>query len=252
MSQFFSSYDLSTLDWVLFFACGLLVGVSKMGIAGMGLVVIPTLALVFGGKDSTGILLPVLVFADIIAVRYYNRHANWQFLWKLLPWTVAGVLLGLYVGDQIPDAQFKKVLSVLVLISIVLMLWQNARKGKITVPDYWWLAGLTGLAGGFATMVGNAAGPLMAIYLLAMRLPKNEFIGTGAWFFLIINIFKIPLHVIFWGTITKETFLLDLTLLPVIFIGAILGLFVVRKIPEKAYRIFIVITTIVSALALFF
>lgn len=252
MNHFFDTFDLTTLNWILFFICGLLVGVSKMGIAGMGLVVIPTLAHIFGGKVSTGILLPVLVMADLIAVKYYNRHAEWKYLWRLLPWTIAGILLGLYVGDQISDAQFKKVLSVLVLISIVLMLWQNRKKEQITIPDYWWLAGLTGLAAGFATMVGNAAGPLMAIYLLAMRMPKNEFIGTAAWFFLIINIFKIPLHIIFWGTITKETFFLDLNLIPVILVGAILGLFVVKKIPEKAYRVFIIITTIISAVALFF
>ncbi|MEM1135093.1 MAG: sulfite exporter TauE/SafE family protein [Bacteroidota bacterium] len=252
MDQIFSAFDLNTLNWILFFICGVLVGTSKMGIAGMGMVVIPTLAHIFGGKLSTGILLPILVFADIIAVRYYNRHAEWKHLWRLLPWTIAGVFLGLYVGDQISDVQFKKVLSVIIILSILLMLWQN-RKGKsLVIPDYWWLAGITGLAGGFATMVGNAAGPLMAIYLLAMRMPKNEFIGTGAWFFLIINIFKIPLHVVFWETITLETFLLDLLLLPAVFIGALFGLYVVKKIPEKIYRTFVIVITIVSALALFF
>ncbi|UZR95658.1 sulfite exporter TauE/SafE family protein [Chondrinema litorale] len=250
--QFLNSFELSPLSWLLFFICGILVGMSKMGVAGMGLAVVPLLAHVFGGKLSTGVLLPVLVIADIIAVKYYNRHAEWKHLWKLLPWAIAGIFLGLYVGDNISDVQFKKILAVIIIITIILMVWQTSKGKSMKVPDYWWLAGLAGLAGGFATMVGNAAGPLMAIYLLAMNMPKNEFIGTRAWFFLIINLFKVPLHVIFWKTITPDTFILDLVLIPAVVIGAFLGVYVVKKIPEKAYRLFVIIVTTISALALIF
>ena len=101
-------------------------------------------------------------------------------------------------------------------------------------------------------MIGNAAGPVMSIYFLSMMLPKNSFIGTGAWFFLIINLFKIPFHVMVWETIDMDTFVLDLAMLPVIMVGAFLGFRLVKYIPEKPYRIFIIVTTGLAALKLFF
>ncbi len=101
-------------------------------------------------------------------------------------------------------------------------------------------------------MIGNAAGPIMAVYLLSMMLPKNSFIGTGAWFFLIINLFKIPFHIMVWKTIDINTFTLDLAMFPAIMIGAVLGFKLVKYIPEKPYRIFIIIATALAAIKLFF
>ena len=99
-------------------------------------------------------------------------------------------------------------------------------------------------------MIGNAAGAIMALYLLSMRLPKNEFIGTGAWFFLIINLFKIPFHITVWETINIDTFSFDLILLPVITMGAFAGIYIVKLIPEKGYRIFMLVSTAISAIVL--
>jgi uncharacterized protein len=94
------------------------------------------------------------------------------------------------------------------------------------------------------------AGPIFAIYLLAMHLPKNSFIGTGAWFFLIINLIKFPLHIFVWETISRDTLKLDLILLPGIAAGAIGGIWLVKKIPDKTYRAFVIIVTAISALLL--
>ena len=243
--------DISAFEWGLVLLCSILIGISKSGISGAGIVVVPVFAGIFGARPSTGILLPMLVVADIIAVFYYNQHAQWEFLFRLLPWTIAGIILGVWIGDVVNDDAFKTMISVIIFICLGLMVWQDARKKKIKVPETWWFSGLTGLAGGFATMIGNAAGPIMSGYLLSMHLPKNHYIGTGAWFFLIINVFKIPFHYYFWDTINTDTLVFNAGMIPVIAIGGLIGILIVRKFPERAYRLLIILTTGISALLLF-
>jgi len=244
--------DLSILEWILVMLCAMLVGISKSGVAGAGIVVIPVLAGIFGGRPSTGFLLPMLVMADIMAVWYYNRHAQWSYLLRLFPWTVAGIGIGLWVGDVVDDRAFKQLIGVIIFVCLALMVWQDIKKKRISVPDTWWFSGMTGLAGGFATMIGNAAGPLMAVYLLSIHLPKNHYIGTAAWFFLLINVFKLPLHYFIWETIMPSTLLANVAMLPMIAVGAGAGIWVVQKFPERAYRIFIIVTTGISSLIMLF
>jgi uncharacterized membrane protein YfcA len=222
---------------------------AKTGIPGLGIFIIPILALLFGGRSSTGILLPMLCIADVFAVWYYNRHAQWNFLVRLLPWTLLGIGIGVLVGDLISDEVFKEIMAIIIFICLGLMIWQDTRK-RIKVPETWWFSAIVGLAGGFATMIGNAAGPIMAVYLLSMHLPKNSYIGTAAWFFLIINFLKLPLHAFIWDTITWPSLMLDLSMTPAIALGAFMGIYLVKKIPEKPYRIFIIVTTGLSALTL--
>lgn len=250
MEQILQYLDLSFYQWLLLCLCGVFVGMGKTGIGGLGMLVVPLLAAAFGGKYSAGLLLPMLAFADIFGVRYYNRHAEWKYILKLLPWAIAGILLGLWVGENINDEQFKELMAVIILVSLGIMIWRERKKEE--VPDYWWFSSLVGLAGGFATMIGNAAGPIMAVYLLSMHLPKNSYIGTGAWFFLIINYFKIPLHIFVWQTITWESITLDVVTFPFIFVGAWLGFKLVKLIPEKPYRIFVIVTTAIASIRLFF
>jgi uncharacterized membrane protein YfcA len=181
-----------------------------------------------------------------MGVWYYHRHANWTHLKKLFPWAVVGTILGTIVGRYIDDHTFKIIMAIIIVVSVVIMLWLESHKEE--VPHYPWFSALTGTAGGFTSMVGNLAGSVMAVYFLAIRLPKNVFIGTTAWFFMVINWFKIPFHVFSWHTITLNTFLLDLTTLPFIAIGAVLGIFVVKKLEEKVYRWFIIGMTLIAAI----
>jgi uncharacterized membrane protein YfcA len=216
------------------------------------MIVVPALAFIFGAKQSTGVLLPILMMADVFGVTYYRRHANWNQLLKVIPWAVLGLLLALWIGELVNDKQFKNLIAILVFLSIGLMLWQDKRKGTHSFPDKWWFAASMGILGGFATMIGNVAGPVFAIYLLAMHLPKNSFIGISAWFFMIINFTKFPLQLFVWNNIKAETLLIDLITLPAIALGAILGFKVVKVIPEHAYRRFVIIITAISALLLMF
>ena len=243
------SFQLTHSELAILALVALFIGMAKTGIHGTGMAAVPLLALVFGGKASSGILLPILCMADLFAVRYYHRHADWNHLWKLFPWAAIGVLIGTFVGDKINDEVFKIIMGVIIIASLGIMIWLEKAKHK-KIPTGLWFAALLGILGGFTTMVGNLAGSVMALYLLSMRLPKNQFIGTAAWFFMIINWFKIPFHIWIWETITLDTFLLDLTTLPIIGIGAFVGIWIVKKIPEAHYRWFIILTTLVSALLL--
>lgn len=242
--------DFTLLQWLLLFLCASLIGMSKVGVPGVSMIVVPVLAIIFGGKASTGILLPILMMADWFGVGYYHRHAKWSYLWKLLPWAFVGVGIALWVGEVVNDEWFKNIIAIVVFICIGLMLWKDRKKDSNFFPDTWWFAASMGVLGGFATMIGNVAGPIFAIYLLAMHLPKNNFIGTQAWFFLIINISKFPLHIFVWKTITWESLKLDFMLLPGIALGAFLGVYLVKRIPEKAYRAFVIIVTALSAFLL--
>ncbi|MFW5823235.1 MAG: sulfite exporter TauE/SafE family protein [Tangfeifania sp.] len=242
--------DFTLLEWFLLFLCALFIGMSKVGVPGVSMIVVPVLAIIFGGKASTGILLPILMMADWFGVGYYHRHAKWSYLWKLLPWAFVGVGIALWVGEVVNDVWFKNIIAIMVFICIGLMLWKDKKKGSNFFPDTWWFAASMGVLGGFATMIGNVAGPIFAIYLLAMHLPKNNFIGTQAWFFLIINISKFPLHIFVWKTISWESLKLDFMLLPGIALGAFLGVYLVKKIPDKTYRAVVIIVTAFSAFLL--
>lgn len=242
--------DFSVLQWGLFVICAMLVGMSKVGVPGVSMFVVPTLAIIFGGKASTGILLPMLMMADLFGVGYYHRHAEWKYLVKLLPWAFVGVGIALWVGEVVNDEWFKNIIAILVFLCIGLMIWKDRKKDANLFPDTWWFAASMGILGGFATMIGNVAGPIFAIYLLAMHLPKNNFIGTTAWFFLIINYSKFPLHVFVWKTINWHTLTLDILMLPGIALGAVLGIWLVKKLSDKFYRAFVIIATALSAFLL--
>jgi uncharacterized membrane protein YfcA len=240
------SFSFTPTQTVIFLFVALFVGMSKTGVHGVGMIAVPMLALVFGGQLSSGVMLPILCLADVMGVWYYHRHASWDHLRKLFPWAAAGTLVGTVVGGMIDDHTFRTFMAVIILISVVIMIWME-RGHKEDIPHYFWFAALCGVAAGFTSMIGNLAGSVMAVYLLSMRLPKNSFIGTSAWFFMVINWFKIPLHVFFWKTIDLNTFFLDLSTLPVIALGAWLGILIVNNLGEQTYRWFIIGMTIVAA-----
>jgi uncharacterized protein len=223
------------------------IGMSKTGVHGAGMIAVPILASVFGGRSSSGILLPMLVFADLMGVKYYHQHASWKHLKLLFPWAAIGVIAGTITGVYINDGLFKLIMAIIIIVSVMVMIWLE-RGHKEDVPHYWWFAIFMGIAGGFTSMVGNLAGAVMAVYLLAMRLPKNVYIGTTAWFFMVTNWFKIPFHIFVWKTISLNTFFLDLTTTIAIAMGAFAGILLVRRIPEKTYRWFIIVSTLIAAI----
>ena len=245
-------HSLSPLQWALIALSGMLIGMNKAGLLGTATAAIPIMAGIFGAQASVGVILPMLIVADVVAVSYYRRHADWGIVLRLLPWTLVGVGIGAVVGHAVPESSFRMLLAIVVLVGLGLLAYKEILHRDVHVPEKWWLAAILGLLAGFATMVGNAAGPLTTLYLLSMGLSKNQFIGTGAWFFFLVNILKVPLHVAFWGTITFETLAVNLFTIPVIVLGGFLGLFLVRHIKEAPYRVFILVITAVMSIRLFF
>lgn len=249
--DFFNIFDLSDIRWILLIVAALMVGFSKTGIGGVMMLVIPILAGVFGGKESTGVLLPMLVAGDLFAVWYYRKHAEWGNIKKLLPWTMVGLVLGIIIGNYINDSQFKALIAVIVIVCLGILLYTERKGNSMIVPENPWLSALTGIAVGFASMIGNAAGPLFSIYLLARGFKKYDFMGTTAWFFLIINLSKVPLQVFIWHNVTVKSFLTVGFMLPAIALGAFIGTIIIRRLNEKPFRYFIISLTAIAAFRLF-
>lgn len=229
------------------FLAAFLIGTSKGGLKGMGVFVVALTALVYGAKNSVGILVPLFIVGDILAVIYFKKHVKVKYLFQFLPAMIIGVLVATYVGNDWSEATFKKWMSVIILASTVYMFWSEYRGKKLSVEDKRMSSAL-GFAAGFTTMIGNLAGPFANLYFLATRLPKNEIIGTAAWVFFIINIFKIPFHVFAWETINMETIKIDAYLAPFVVLGFIAGTRLIGIFSEQNYRRFLLIVTAIGAI----
>ncbi len=162
---------------------------------------------------------------------------------------MSGVVIGVILGNDLPEETFKIWMVVVILGSVAMMTWWDLRRSKV-VPTHWSFAGFMGVLAGITTMIGNLAGAFSNIFFLAMRLPKNEFIGTAAWVFFFINLFKLPFHILVWETITPETLLVNAKLLPGVALGLFLGVRLVRVIREGFYRKMILLLTALGALIL--
>lgn len=249
LSFFIESNNLSFSSFLLAFVGVMLLGMSKSGIKGVGVIIVLLMAFVFGGKASTGILIPLMILADIFAVIYYHRHTQWKFLIKLLPSMVIGVLVGVWFGNDISEQLFKQIMAVFILTTVIIMIYMDRKQHK-SIPTNKLFSNGMGLLSGITSMIGNLAGAFASIYFLAMRLPKNEFIGTAAWLFFIINVFKLPFHIFIWKTVTSETVVLNLFLAPAVIIGFFGGVQLVKLIHNDLYRKFILAVTAIGAITI--
>lgn len=238
------------LNFLLALLAAFLVGVGKSGFKGMGIVIVTLLVLAYGAKNSVGILLPLLIVGDILAVIWFKKHVKIKYLLQFLPPMVLGVVVAAYFGNGWDELVFKKWMSIIIIGSTIYMFWTEYRKVIINTQNPL-VSSVLGFAAGFATMIGNLAGPFSNLYFLATRLPKNEIIGTAAWVFFIINLFKIPFHVFSWETITWQTLKIDATLALPVIAGFFLGVRLIGYFSEIAYRRFLLIVTGLGALVIF-
>lgn len=238
-------------QWALA-ACGAVaIGVAKTGIGGLGMLAVVIFANLMPAKQSAGFVLPMLVMADVVAVLSYRRHAQWKLLWRLFPWTALGVFLGFLAMGRIDNAQAGLLIGVIVLALVVLHLVRRKRPKGDEPEHAAWFAPTIGVLAGFTTLVANAAGPLMAIYLLAMRLPKMEYMGTGAWYFLLMNLFKVP-FMMNLGLVDAASFQGNLLLLPAVLAGTVIGRIVLKKIDQKLFETFALVLSIAAGLHLLY
>ena len=243
--------NFTILQWSFMSLAAFIIGISKAGIKGLDVLNVLLMAVVFGGKASTGVILPLLCMGDILAVIVYKRHVEWKYFRKLMPAMVVGVLLGVWFGQGIDEYIFKKVISVIIVFSLLLMIYTETAKNT-SFPSKMWFSTSMGLIAGFTTMLGNLAGAISNIYFLALKIDKNTFIGTAAWIFLFINLFKLPFQVIFWNNITAKTLTLDLVVLPALLLGFYLGLKFVGKVHDALFRKLVMVITFLGALLILF
>lgn len=242
--------EATVLNWALVALAAFIIGLSKAGVKGIDMMNVTIMAIVFGGKASTGVVLPLLCAADILAVRYYHRHAQWDHFWKLIPWMAAGILIGVWVGKDLDEAVFRKVMAAIIILTVVIMLTLELRKG-FRVPHAQSFAATMGLVSGFTTMLGNLAGAFSNLYFLALRMTKNDFIGTAAWLFMVINLFKLPFQVFYWNNITAASLWIDVLLLPALLLGFFTGIRLVARIKDDSYRKVVILLTLIGAVFIF-
>lgn len=243
-------------QWALLILGSVFVGLSKTGVPGLSVLFVALFTHVFSAhgaaRAATGVVLPLLIVGDLFAVGSYRKHLVWSHLWRLFPWTITGVALGWFALGKINDLWSARLIGLILLGMLGFHLWRKRpadsakQKDETLAHASWWLAALTGILAGFCTMVANAAGPVMSIYLLAMRLPKLEFMGTAAVFFLLLNWFKIP-FMLNLGMINAASFQLNLWLAPAVVVGALLGRWLGGKISQRWFETATLILTALAA-----
>ncbi len=242
-------------QWALLILGSLCVGLSKTGVPGLSVLFVAAFANIFsahgGARAATGVVLPMLIIGDLFAVGSYRKHLVWSHLWRLFPWALLGVLFGWFALGKINDLWSARLIGLILLGMLGFHLWRKKSAVSGHQPESFdqapgWRAALTGTLAGFCTMVANAAGPVMSIYLLAMRLPKLEFMGTGAIFFLLLNWLKVPFMVNL-GMINPTSFQLNLWLAPAVVLGALTGRWLAGRLSQRWFETIILILTALAA-----
>lgn len=227
---------------------GLCTGLSKSGFGPFGLLTAILMAEIIPPLESTGVVLPLLIFADFLAVLSFHEHASWKTLRMLLPPTLLGIVSGWAIMPLIPKDSFGHMLGWIILILIGIIILQRLRPQLLTFFTTHPFLGLgCGWGAGFTTMLANAAGPITSFYFLSQRYAKMTIVGTGAWFYLVINVAKIPFS---WqlGLLNGKSLLLDAILFPSVLAGFYLGRTFVKKIPQNLFEWLLILLALAAAL----
>lgn len=241
---------MSTTVYIAGALAAFLTGMAKCGVPGLGILVVPIMACAFPARESVGALLPILIAGDLVAIALFRRHAMWSWILRLAPWVGIGLALGAWWLKGMDDRTLRPVLGGLVLSMVAFDLLRRRMNWERMASHPVYTAGI-GVIAGAATTLGNAAGPVMSVYLLGRRLPKDLFVGTAAWFFFLVNLTKLP---VFFGQsmLTRDLLIFDLCVIPFIGLGAWAGQAAMHKLPEKAFRRVVLGLTALGGLRLLF
>ncbi|MFF7837253.1 sulfite exporter TauE/SafE family protein [Streptomyces ossamyceticus] len=248
-------WHLSPAEFAALAFAALLVGFSKTAVSGANTVSLAIFAAVLPARASTGVLLPILIVGDVLAVLTYRRHAHWPTLWRLFPAVGAGVVFGTLFLMWADDQVVRTSIGAILLLMTAVTVWRRrtvdqddepdsvtTRAGRVKARSY-------GVLGGFTTMVANAGGPVMSMYLLSAGFRKLGFLGTSAFFFLIVNVSKVPFSVGL-GLIDGPSLLLDATLALFVVPGALLGKWAVHRINQRLFEQLVIAATVLGGLQL--
>lgn len=238
--------------YALALVAALCIGLSKSGFSGLSMVSVVILAHIYGSKASVGLALPLLIAADLMAYPAFIKHGSWSPVWKLLAPALLGVGLGWWVLGGISDGTARKMIGACVLLMVALQAfrrWRPAGFDRLAQSRGFGLG--AGILGGFSTMLANAAGPVIQLYLMGRKIPKMELIGIGARFFLLINLIKVPLNARL-ALITSDSLLDNLRLLPAVAVGILAGKWLLRHVPQAAFEWMVVIFATLAGLRMIF
>lgn len=245
-----SGTELAWSQWLVLAVAAILIGINKTAIPGLGILPVVMLTLFFETRLSTGLQLGMIAMADLIAVAYYRRNADWKIILRLLPWALCGILLGVIALRLLPSdgAAMRRVIGAVVLLMVIL----SVVKRKIDpekIPDGAGYSAFFGISMGTTTQLANAAGPISSIYLLSMRLPKDKYMGCCAWFFLTLNWIKLPIFVA-ENRVTWQSVKLDLCMIPLLVLGGFLGIVMLRRMPQKIFEWIVQSLVVIAAIKL--
>jgi len=223
--------------WLWLLLAAALVGFAKTAINGVGALAVVLFAFVLPVKESTGALLPLLLVGDVLAVGLYRRHADLRALLRLLLGVLPGLVLGWWFIGQVDDALMRRSIAVILIVMTGLQLWQRRRGTRDALRHPRAAVTLaTGATAGFATMTANAAGPVTTLYLIRAGLPTLEMLGTAAWFYLAVNLSKLPfsagLHLI-----SVESLAMGALLVPALLLGGWVGVRLIRRVDQRQFEV---------------
>ncbi|HEX4085542.1 MAG TPA: sulfite exporter TauE/SafE family protein [Chthoniobacteraceae bacterium] len=239
------------LQWILAAIAALCIGLSKSGFPGVAMISVLLMAELMRARVSIGVILPLLICGDVLAAGSFRKHVRWPYIWRVLPVTLAGILIGYWLLKLPLREGFFKVLIGGIILALVILQGIRMRKPSLgrELPPGGPAAIGAGVACGVTTMVANAAGPVMAIYLIAMGLAQFDFVGTSAIFFLIVNLVKIPFSLSL-GLINARSLSLDLVLAPAVAAGIFTGRALLARLPRRAFEILVLFLAGLSAVKL--
>ncbi len=240
------------VEIALMVVAALIIGYSKTALGGLAVISVAIFATIMPAKESTAAILAVLMVGDLIACWHYRRDADWSLIRRLLPAVLPGLVLGTLFLRVVDDTVLKRSIGGVLLVLVLLQLWLKTRgNGAATTATHERRAAAwgAGTAAGFATMTANAAGAVMTLYLSASGIDKRRFVGTNAWFFLIVNATKVPFSVGL-GLFSPGLLLIDLALVPFVVLGALAGRLIVNRISRRAFEWTVIVLSVLGAVYL--
>lgn len=238
-----------TGPWLWVILAAYLVGVAKTGFGGIGIIPVAIMAELFG-KASVGVLLPILVVADLSVYPLFRKFASWAPVWRLLPPALVGLVLGHFLLDWLPEENARPMIGGIILFMVSLQIIRKfapAWFAKIASSRTFGQG--AGVSAGVATMLANAAGPVFQLYFVSQRVEKMEMIGIGARFFLLINIIKLP----FLGGlnfIDGDSLMLNLKLVPLVVAGVFTGRRLLNLVSQRVFEAMIIGFALLAGLRL--
>ena len=238
--------------WCLAAIAAFCIGISKAGFSGVSLISVFILADVFGAKESLGFALPMLIIADLMVYPAFRKYASWKSVWTLTWPALVGMGVGVLVLGSVDNDTMRRIIGAIILLMVSLQ-----ALGRFNPEGFYKLACTRkfgfffGTTGGLATVLANAAGPILQIYMLSRRMEKMELIGVGARFFLVINFMKVPLGA-GMNLISPQSLLANLILAPAIALGVFGGKKVLTKIPQKTFEMTVIAFALIAGIKLCF